>query len=74
LAVQRVISTAMFAQMAAYRATREQAAQAEQESAKSAADAKTAAEQARRGAREPAVQTEPVCSCRSASSSRSTSR
>jgi peptidoglycan DL-endopeptidase CwlO len=46
LAVQRVISTAMFAQMAAYRATREQAAQAEQESAKSAADAKTAAEQA----------------------------
>jgi len=46
LAVQRVISTAMFAQMAAYRATREQAAQAEQESAKSAGDAKTAAEQA----------------------------
>jgi cell wall-associated NlpC family hydrolase len=46
LAVQRVISTAMYAQMAAYRATREQAAQAEQESAKSAGDAKTAAEQA----------------------------
>ncbi|WP_425176788.1 peptidoglycan hydrolase RipC [Mycobacterium sp.] len=46
LAVQRVISTAMRAQMAAYRATREQAAQAEMESAKSAADAKTAAEQA----------------------------
>ena len=46
LAVQRVISTAMLAQMAAYRATREQAAQAEMESAKSAADAKTAAEQA----------------------------
>jgi peptidoglycan DL-endopeptidase CwlO len=46
LAVQRVISTAMYAQMAAYRATREQAAQAEQESSKSAADAKTAAEQA----------------------------
>jgi peptidoglycan DL-endopeptidase CwlO len=46
LAVQRVISTAMLAQMATYRATREQAAQAEKESAKSAADAKTAAEQA----------------------------
>jgi cell wall-associated NlpC family hydrolase len=46
LAVQRVIGTAMLAQMATYRATREQAAQAEKESAKSAADAKTAAEQA----------------------------
>ncbi|MBO0884737.1 MAG: endopeptidase, partial [Mycobacterium sp.] len=46
LAVQRVISTEMLAQMADYRATREQAAQAEQASAKSAADAKTAAEQA----------------------------
>nr|WP_232064995.1 peptidoglycan hydrolase RipC [Mycobacterium cookii] len=46
LAVSRVISTAMIAQMATYRATREQAAQAEKESAKSAADAKTAAEQA----------------------------
>ncbi|WP_414688872.1 peptidoglycan hydrolase RipC [Mycobacterium sp.] len=46
LAVQRVISTAMLAQMANYRATREQAAQAEKESAKSAGDAKTAAEQA----------------------------
>jgi peptidoglycan DL-endopeptidase CwlO len=46
LAVQRVISTEMLAQMASYRAAREQAAQAEQASAKSAADAKTAAEQA----------------------------
>jgi cell wall-associated NlpC family hydrolase len=46
LAVQRVMSTAMRAQMADYRATREQAAQAETASAKSAADAKTAAEQA----------------------------
>ena len=46
LAVQRVISTAMLAQMATYRATREEAAKAEKESAKSAADAKTAAEQA----------------------------
>jgi cell wall-associated NlpC family hydrolase len=46
LAVQRVISTAMLAQMATCRATREQATQAENESAKSAADAKTAAEQA----------------------------
>jgi peptidoglycan DL-endopeptidase CwlO len=46
LAVQRVMSTAMLAQMANYRATREQAAQAEKVSAKSAADAKTAAEQA----------------------------
>jgi peptidoglycan DL-endopeptidase CwlO len=46
LAVQRVISTAMLAQMATYRATREEAANAEKESAKSAADAKTAAEQA----------------------------
>jgi peptidoglycan DL-endopeptidase CwlO len=46
LAVQRVMSTAMRAQMANYRATREQAAQAETASAKSAADAKTAAEQA----------------------------
>jgi cell wall-associated NlpC family hydrolase len=46
LAVQRVIGTAMLAQMANYRATREQATQAEKESAKSAADAKTAAEQA----------------------------
>jgi cell wall-associated NlpC family hydrolase len=46
LAVQRVISTAMIAQMATYRATREQAAQAENESAKSAGEAKTAAEQA----------------------------
>jgi cell wall-associated NlpC family hydrolase len=46
LAVQRVMSTAMLAQMANYRATREQAAQAETASAKSAAEAKTAAEQA----------------------------
>src|ERR1700733_12650045 len=46
LAVQRVISTAMLAQMATYRATREEAAKAEKESSKSAADAKTAAEQA----------------------------
>lgn len=46
LAVQRVISTEMLAQMASYRATRAQAAQAELASAKSAADAKTAAEQA----------------------------
>ncbi len=46
LAVQRVISTEMLAQMASYRATREQTAQAEKSSAKSAADAKTAAEQA----------------------------
>jgi peptidoglycan DL-endopeptidase CwlO len=46
LAVQRVMSTAMLAQMASYRASREQATQAEQASAKSAADAKTAAEQA----------------------------
>jgi peptidoglycan DL-endopeptidase CwlO len=46
LAVQRVISTEMLAQMASYRATREQATQAEEASARSAADAKTAAEQA----------------------------
>ena len=46
LAAQRVMSSAMLAQMANYRATREQAAQAEKASAKSAADAKTAAEQA----------------------------
>lgn len=46
LAVSRVISTAMLQQMAAYRATREEAAKAEKESAKSAGDAKTAAEQA----------------------------
>jgi peptidoglycan DL-endopeptidase CwlO len=46
LAVSRVISTAMLTQMADYRATRAQAAQAEKDSAKSAADAKTAAEQA----------------------------
>ena len=46
LAVQRVMSTAMRAQMADYRASREQAAEAEKASAKSAADAKTAAEQA----------------------------
>jgi peptidoglycan DL-endopeptidase CwlO len=46
LAVQRVISTAMLTQMATYRATREEAANAEKESAKSAAEAKTAAEQA----------------------------
>jgi len=46
LAVSRVISTAMIAQMATYRATREQAAHTETESAKSAADAKSAAEQA----------------------------
>ncbi len=46
LSVQRVISTTMLAQMANYRASREQAAQAENESAKSAAAAKTAAEQA----------------------------
>jgi peptidoglycan DL-endopeptidase CwlO len=45
LAVQRVISTEMRAQMASYRAAREQAAHAEQASAKSAADTKTAAEQ-----------------------------
>jgi peptidoglycan DL-endopeptidase CwlO len=46
LAVQRVISTQMAAQMASYRAAGEQAAKAEQASAKSAADAKTAAERA----------------------------
>jgi cell wall-associated NlpC family hydrolase len=46
LAVQRVMGTAMRAQMADYRATREQAAQAEKASAKSAAEAKTATEQA----------------------------
>jgi cell wall-associated NlpC family hydrolase len=46
LAVSRVISTAMLAQMATYRATREETAKAETESARSAADAKTAAEQA----------------------------
>ncbi|MDT5346091.1 MAG: peptidoglycan DL-endopeptidase CwlO [Mycobacterium sp.] len=46
LTVQRVLSTAMLNQMAIYRATREQAAQAEKESDKSAAEAKTAAEQA----------------------------
>jgi cell wall-associated NlpC family hydrolase len=46
LAVSRVISTAMLAQMATYRATREETAKAETESAESAADAKTAAEQA----------------------------
>jgi peptidoglycan DL-endopeptidase CwlO len=46
LAVQRVMSTAMRAQMADYRASREQAAEAEKASAKSAADAKTATEQA----------------------------
>jgi cell wall-associated NlpC family hydrolase len=46
LAVQRVMGTAMRAQMADYRATREQAAQAEKASARSAADAKTATEQA----------------------------
>jgi peptidoglycan DL-endopeptidase CwlO len=46
LAVSRVISTAMLQQMASYRATREEAANAEKESAKSAGDAKTAAEQA----------------------------
>jgi cell wall-associated NlpC family hydrolase len=46
MAVQRAMGTAMRAQMADYRATREQAAQAEKASAKSAADAKTAAEQA----------------------------
>ncbi|HME78502.1 MAG TPA: peptidoglycan hydrolase RipC [Mycobacterium sp.] len=46
LAVQRVMGTAMRAQMSNYRATREQAAEAEKASAKSAADAKTAAEQA----------------------------
>jgi len=46
LAVSRVISTAMLQQVAIYRATREEAAEAERESAKSAADAKTAAEQA----------------------------
>jgi cell wall-associated NlpC family hydrolase len=46
LAVQRVISTEMRAQMASYRAAREQAAHVEQASAKSAAEAKTAAEQA----------------------------
>ena len=60
LAVSRVISTAMIAQMATYRATREQAAQAEKESAKSAADAKTAAEQAAAVRAKPAVQAEPV--------------
>lgn len=46
LAVERVISTQMAAQMASYRAAGEQAAKAEQASAKSAADAKTAAGQA----------------------------
>ena len=46
LAVQRVMGTAMRAQMVDYRATRVQAAQAEKASAKSAADAKTATEQA----------------------------
>ena len=46
LAVQRVMSTAMRAQMADYRASRVQAAEAEKASAKSAADAKTATEQA----------------------------
>lgn len=46
LAVQRVMSSAMRAQMTSYRASREQATQAELASAKSAADAKTAAEQA----------------------------
>jgi peptidoglycan DL-endopeptidase CwlO len=46
LAVQRVMGTAMRKQMADYRATREQAAQAEKASAKSAADAKTASEKA----------------------------
>jgi cell wall-associated NlpC family hydrolase len=46
LAVQRVISAEMSAQMASYRAAGEQAAKAEQASAKSAADAKIAAERA----------------------------
>jgi len=46
LAVQRVVSAEMAAQMAGYRAAAEQAVKAEQLSAKSAADAKTAAEQA----------------------------
>jgi len=46
LAVQRVVSADMAAQMARYRAAAEQAVKAEQQSAKSAADAKTAAEQA----------------------------
>ncbi|MDT5204926.1 MAG: peptidoglycan DL-endopeptidase CwlO [Mycobacterium sp.] len=46
LSVSRVISTAMLTQMAAYRASREEAAKAETQSAKSAAEAKTAAEQA----------------------------
>lgn len=46
LAVQRVISTEMAAQLASYRAAGAQAVEAEQASAKSAAEAKTAAEQA----------------------------
>jgi cell wall-associated NlpC family hydrolase len=46
LAVQRVVSTAVIAQMANYRATREEATAAETVSAKSAGEAKTAAEQA----------------------------
>jgi cell wall-associated NlpC family hydrolase len=46
LAVQRVLSGEMKAQMASFRAAGEQAAGAEQASAKSAADAKSAAEQA----------------------------
>ena len=46
LAVQRVISTEMAAQMANYRAALQQTIKVEQQSAKSAADAKTAAEQA----------------------------
>jgi cell wall-associated NlpC family hydrolase len=46
LAVQRVISTEMAAQLANYRAALQQTIKGEQQSAKSAADAKTAAEQA----------------------------
>ena len=46
LAVQRVISTELAAQMANYRAALQQTIKVEQQSAKSAADAKTAAEQA----------------------------
>lgn len=46
LAVQRVLSRQMAAQMASFRAAGEQTIKAEQESAKSAADAKAAAEQA----------------------------
>ena len=46
MSVQKVVASEMAAQMADYRATREQAAAAETASAKSAADARTAAQQA----------------------------